>query len=507
MLRNRFFKKKNGQRRGIWWLIGLIVGIIENAALVALTILLVWALESRKMPALGIWHTTPLTSEFTSSDATPNSTLQDYLEQEDRLFDELKAKIVDHVAPTAEFDYSRYRADGPQDPAHLPQNWNRTFELVPETIQGGALLFHGLTDSPYSLRRIGEILHAKGFYVLGLRMPGHGTIPGALTKVNWEDWVAASHIAARHVRQRIGADKPFVIAGYSNGGAVAVKYSLDALSDPDLPPADKLLLFSPEIGITAFSAIANSHKLLSFIPYFAQFKWLSIQPEYDPFKYNSFPKNAAQQGHEITTALQDQLQEKRATGKLAGFPPVITFLSWVDATVETSVTIDQFYGQLENPGNELVIFDVNRHDQMKSFYPAGDAATLEALEKRDDLPYRLTIIANANTDSQHVVQRTKAPRSPDVETKALGMVWPYGVYSLAHVAIPFAPDDPVYGADKNPSSAYKGVPFGRMQPRGETHYLTVPLSQLMRLRYNPFFAYVEKRVIAGIGIINEGHAK
>jgi len=33
------------------------------------------------------------------------------------------------------------------------------------------------------------------------------------------------------------------------------------------------------------------------------------------------------------------------------------------------------------------------------------------------------------------------------------------------------------------------------------------LSQLMRLRYNPFFAYVEKRVIAGIGIINEGHAK
>ena len=66
---------------------------------------------------------------------------------------------------------------------------------------------------------------------------------------------------------------------------------------------------------------------------------------------------------------------------MAGFPPVTTFLSWVDATVETSVTIDQFYGQLENPGNELVIFDVNRNDEMESFYPAGDAATLEALEK------------------------------------------------------------------------------------------------------------------------------
>ena len=498
MMRNRFSKRKNGRHSGIWWLIGLIVGIVENAALVALTILLVWAFHSRKMPALGIWHTTPLTSEFTSSDATPHSTLQDYLEQEDRLFGELKAKIVDHVAPTAEFDYSRYRADGPQDPARVPPDWNRTFELVPETIQGGALLFHGLTDSPYSLRRIGEILHAKGFYVLGLRMPGHGTIPGALTKVNWEDWVAASHIAARHVRERIGADRPFVIAGYSNGGAVAVKYSLDALSDADLPTADKLLLFSPEIGITAFSAIANSHKLLSFMPYFAQFKWLSIQPEYDPFKYNSFPKNAAQQGHEITTAVLDQLQEKRKAGKLAGFPPVTTFLSWVDATVETSVTIDRFYGQLENPGNELVIFDVNRYDQMESFYPAWDAATLGALENRADLPYQLTIIANATPESSQVVQRTKAPRSLDAETTALGMAWPSAVYSLAHVAIPFAPDDPVYGADEDPSSTYEGVPFGRIQPRGETHYLTVPLSQLMRLRYNPFFSYVEKRVVEQI---------
>ena len=124
MLRNRFFKKKNGRYSRIWWLIGLVVGIVENAALVAITILLVWALHSRNMPALGIWHTTALTSEFTSRDATPHSTLQDYLEQEDRLFGELKSKIVDHVAPTAELDYSRYRASMSSYP-HLRQHCSR----------------------------------------------------------------------------------------------------------------------------------------------------------------------------------------------------------------------------------------------------------------------------------------------------------------------------------------------------------------------------------------------
>jgi hypothetical protein len=199
---------------------------------------------------------------------------------------------------------------------------------------------------------------------------------------------AASRIAARHVRERIGPDKPFVMAGYSNGGALTVKYNLDALSDSDLPPADKILLFSPEIGITPFSAIANLHKLFSFIPYFAQSKWLSIQPEYDPFKYNSFPKNAGQQTYEITAALQQQVQEAKKTGKLANFPPVTTFLSWVDSTVETSMTIDRFYAQLENQGNELVIFDVDRSDLLTPVYPPGDAAKIEDLETRDGVRQR-----------------------------------------------------------------------------------------------------------------------
>ena len=504
MRRKRISTPAKGQRSRIGRLFFWILGILENATLVALTLLLVWAFESRNMPALNIWHTTRLSGEFTSDDASPQSTLQDYLEQEDRLFEELRRKIYDQVPRTAAFAFSRYRADGPQDPLHLPHNWNRSFELVPETIRGGALLLHGLTDSPYSLRRIGEILYAKGFYVLGLRLPGHGTLPGALTVVNWEDWVAASRIAARHVRQRVGPEMPFVIAGYSNGGALAVKYSLDALSDQTLPPADQLLLFSPEIGITPFSAIANAHKLFSFIPYFEQSKWLSIQPEYDPFKYNSFPKNAGQQGHEITTALQDQLQSALSSGKLSAFPPVVTFLSWVDSTVETSMTIDRFYDRLENPGNELVVFDVNRSDQATVFYPAGDAATLDALESRSDLPYRLTIIANATSDSLDVTRRTKAPQSASVETTALGMAWPPGIYSLSHVAIPFAPDDPVYGVNRDPSGLYAGVPIGRMLPRGETQYLTVPLSQFMRLRHNPFFSYVEKRVVAEIDELSKG---
>ena len=189
---------------------------------------------------------------------------------------------------------------------------------------------------------------------------------------------------------------------------------------------------------------------------------------------------------------------RKPPADFAEFPPVLTFLSWIDATVQTSATIHRLYDQLENEGSELVVFDVNRFDQLAPFLPAADRAPLEQLEARSDLPYRLTVITNAARDSRSVTQRTKAPRSSAMDSTALPISWPPGVYSLTHVAIPFSPDDPVYGGGENTSGTYRGLPFGRLQPRGETHLLTAPLSQLMRLRYNPFFASLEQRVVAEI---------
>jgi alpha-beta hydrolase superfamily lysophospholipase len=493
-----------GPRSGMGRILALIRRIALLTGLLALTVLLVWAFDSRSMPELQIWHTVSLSHEFTARDETPRSTLKDYLDREERLFRELKEKVYDRLEPTDELAFSRYLTGGPQDPRHLPRNWNRTFELVPKNIRGGALLLHGLTDSPYSLRRIGEILYARGFYVLGLRLPAHGTIPGALTKVHWEDWMAASRIGAIHVRERIGPKRPFVVCGYSNGGALAVNYSLDALVDASLPRPDRLLLFSPEIGIMKIALVANAHKLFSFLPYFAQAKWQSIEPEFDPYKYNSFSMNAAQQAYDLTIALQRQVEAMRRAGRFADFPPTLAFLSWIDATVETSATINRLFDRLENEGSELVIFDVNRSNRLAPFLKAANRAPLERIFARSDLPYRLTIITNVAGNSEGVAKRTKAPRSSAVDSTDLGMAWPRGVYSLSHVAIPFAPDDPVYGAGENAGVAYGGLPLGRLQARGETHLLIAPISRLMRLRYNPFFEYMAQRVIEEIDDISSG---
>ncbi len=49
------------------------------------------------------------------------------------------------------------------------------------------------------MRRTAEILHAQGFSVVGLRLPGHGTAPSMLARAEVKDWVAAVRIAYQHL--------------------------------------------------------------------------------------------------------------------------------------------------------------------------------------------------------------------------------------------------------------------------------------------------------------------
>jgi hypothetical protein len=63
---------------------------------------------------------------------------------------------------------------------------------------------------------------------------------------------------------------------------------------------------------------------------------------------------------------------------------------------------------------------------------------------------------------------------------------------LAHTALPFSPDDPINGS-LEPKDR-KMVYLGRIDLRGERGLFIVPASDLLRLSYNPFYAYLENRI-------------
>ncbi|HYB54236.1 MAG TPA: alpha/beta fold hydrolase [Thermoanaerobaculia bacterium] len=468
--------------------------LLITAAVVLATIVLVRAFDARRPPFLKPWHRYVPPSEVRAADMTENFTLEDYLRREDQVFREVKENVEDRLAPEDRTAANRYFPDSAASPRRFPRDWNRTFELAPAEIKGGALLLHGMTDSPYSMRRLGEVLRDRGFYVLGLRVPGHGTVPGALTRVQWEDWIAATRVGARHVRRRIGEGKPFFLVGYSNGGALSVLYALDVLEGAKLPKADRIVLLSPMIGVSPAAGLAKFIGLLAVFPYFEKTRWLDVLPEYNPYKYNSFPANAGKQSHGLTTEIQTRIARLAGTGRLRQLPPILAFQSVVDATVLAGAVVFKLFDALDDNGSELVLFDLNRGAQARPFLrPSADAITA-SYTAAHPRRYRLTVITNAGPDTPEVVERSIAAGETAARERPLGLSWPAHVYSLSHIALPFPTNDPLYGGEPDPGLGGL-IHLGTVAPRGERSVLTVDPGDLLRVSWNPFFPYLERRVV------------
>jgi len=472
-----------------------VVGVIVAS------IVLVRAFDSRNLPNLQPWHSTSLNSEFTESRSDQITSLSDYLELEERVFQELDTSIYKNIGPERQFLLSRYTSNSPVDPEQFTTNWNRTFELSPSNVKGGVLMIHGLTDSPYSMRHLARIFEEQGYYVLALRMPGHGTIPNGLLHATWKDWMAATNLGSRHVRGKVPEELPFYIVGYSNGGALAVKYIMDSLDNEKLPTPDRAILLSPMLGVTFFARFSTWHKTLSWLPYFEKFKWLDVHPEYDPFKYNSFPKAAGEQSFLLTNAIHKQIDQIVKSGNISSLPPMITFQSLVDATVLTISIVDSLYSKLSPNKHELVLFDVNRLSEVKTFLYTQHETLIDSLMQADGLPFAVSLMTNKNDNSREVVlkKKNKDTLNIEIETPELTLLWPEKVYSLSHVAIPFSSTDLLYGP-MGPNESNNYVNLGTFAPRGEKNILNIPTEQLMRLRYNPFFDYMERKIV---DIINE----
>lgn len=468
--------------------------VLKAAVLVllgALGILFLWAWESRSLPDLKPYHRIAFGTEFTASDAARVRTLKDYRATEAHLMGEVRAAVTETTPKEKIKPLSRFDPESRACPWGYPQDYNRTYERSPASPRGSVLLLHGLTDSPYSMRSLADLFEAEGLYVLALRLPGHGTAPSGLLKADRRDWREAVKLGARHAATK-GTGGPFYIGGYSCGGALSVQYALDTLADPSLPKPRRLFLFSPAIGITRFAALANILRALSFLPPFEKSKWSDILPEYDPYKYNSFPLNAANESYRLTRDLRGELEEAGKVGRLGGVPPVMAFMSSADNTVLAQDTADVLFRKLPAGEHELVLFDLNRLEAIKPFFRASASGFVERIEGAGRAPFRMTVIANRDGQSPEVVARRYDPRVTGVLTRETGLAWPRGVFSLSHVAVPFPLDDPLYGL--TPASGHNGYHLGNIELRGEDRTLSLSLGGLLRLRSNPFFPYMAERI-------------
>ena len=477
-----------------------VLRVLKRAAVllaaILLTLIAVRIYDTQRGPPLELWHT--YAPAEMDADEIDKADWDRYLAAEQAVIDDVRAEVTAKLDPPERVPVNRYFEGSPVYPGRFAEDWNRSYVLEPESTPVGAVVFvHGLTDSPYSLRHIARRYRAHGYVSVAIRLPGHGTVPSGLAEVEWEDWLAATRLAVREARRRIGPTRRLHLVGFSNGGALAMKYVLDALEDPQLTRPDRLILISPMIGITAFARFAGLAGLPAFLPLFAKAAWISILPEFNPFKYNSFPINGARQSWQLSQALQQQIARQARSGRLAEAPPILTFQSVIDFTVSTRAIISSLYVHLPANGSELVLFDLNRSIKLSHLLRSAADGALARLLPAPPHRFRTTVIANAG-DSEEVVERVIEAGATSEQERPLGLLYPPGVFSLSHVALPFPPSDGLYGFDPDPADDF-GIQLGVVAPRGEVGALIVSLDTLLRMSSNPFFPYLLERIEEGIG--------
>jgi acetyl esterase/lipase len=324
-------------------------------------------------------------------------------------------------------------------------------------------------------------------------------VPAALTKARWQDWAAAARLALEHLAAEVGA-RPIHVAGYSTGAGLALDLAFAALDNPDVVMPASLVLVSPAIGVSAAAALAGPAATLGRAPGLGRLGWAQTTPEFDPYKYNSFPVNAGAQVHKLTRHVSNRVNRLVASGRAAELPPILVFKSTVDATVTTNALVDRLLGRLPDNGNELVLYDINRTAVASPILVADPGPFTSRLIGDDGLPFALRLIANENPASTAMVEHYKpAFAGGFTETRALDLAWPRGVISLSHVALPFPPDDPLYGAVRptDPEQLY----LGQLDIRGERGLLMLSSDWLLRLRHNPFYALQEQRIVDWLAAI------
>lgn len=302
----------------------------------------------------------------------------------------------------------------------------------------GVLLTHGLSDSPYLMRHLAEFYRENGFRVMAVLLPGHGTQPGDLLDVRWQEWEKA----VAYGTDKLAAEVEDVyLAGYSAGGTLSIYQSLH---DPRIRG---LFLFAPALQVTPRAAFARWHKIISwFIP---RRKWLYIKPDINIYKYESITKNAAAQVFALIRALNAQLELHTLT------IPVFAVASADDKTVKTNATM-QFMARQPNPYNKLILY---------------------------------------TTEAQNLVHDTSAERLEWVDS----MVPEQKILGSAHTAIVVAPEDKYYGSNGEYANCVHYFPDepdkyeACMNLRnecwqGEVTDKNLAVGTLRRLTYNPNFS-------------------
>ncbi|WP_334018741.1 alpha/beta hydrolase [Alteromonas sp. S015] len=217
---------------------------------------------------------------------------------------------------------------------------NMPFECGTQYRNIGVLLVHGLGDSPYFFRDVANAMCSEGIHVRTILLPGHGSKPGDMLKVSYQQWQKETN---HHIRLFSEEVDNLYIGGFSTGANLTTIASFSMVEELDIKG---LMHFSP-----AFKSRFFVSRLAPYID--SLFPWPNVEEEDNPSRYNStaMPGFAAYQ--ESVNVIQDlfsQSDERKRTLNL----PVLMVVAEKDSVVDTTKIAEQFRDNFAHPRKCLI---------------------------------------------------------------------------------------------------------------------------------------------------------
>lgn len=233
--------------------------------------------------------------------------------------------------------------------ANLIIDTNSPFEFEPSpskwgtTYPCGALLIHGLFDSPFTLKEIGLLLKKNHIPNKAILLPGHGTHPSDLCHVSAQDWIKAVKYGVDALQKE--TDKVFLI-GYSAGAVLSIYHSLQNKHIAGI------ILIAPAIKIKAptdmLAALQRLKKWTS-----KKKEWLFLADEIDYAKYSSIAFNPVLQ----LVTLTKEISQLHRQSPLSC--PVMMVNTDADETISGKVAT-HFFCSLKNKRNQLILYSTKK---------------------------------------------------------------------------------------------------------------------------------------------------
>jgi esterase/lipase len=200
----------------------------------------------------------------------------------------------------------------------------KPYELAHPNRDKVIVLFHGVTDSPYSFHDLSAFFHQQGFTVRTVLLPGHGTAPEHLEYIHYDDWREITEFA---IEQATNDFDEVHLGGYSTGGGLVFDY-LFSQSELNAKLAS-IMLFAPATKAKNKHAWASPY--INMVPFLT---WLEKGADVDVTKYESFSVNAAAQVQNLMNNVYP-LKKRYYVHDI----PTFVVVTQYDTTIDTAATL------------------------------------------------------------------------------------------------------------------------------------------------------------------------